>query len=80
MDTNIFVCEIRCDGKDINPNEILNMGDLFSGSIYYNSDFVSWVQFNLVNKEKMSYILGDINDKPGARFEIQVYVNSSKKV
>ncbi len=80
MDIRELVCEIKCDSKDITRNQILEMGDIFSGSIYYSDNALSWIQFNLVNKEKMSYILGDINDNPGVRFEIQVYVSNPKKV
>ena len=80
MDTSIFVCEIKCGSQEITSDQILKMGDVFSGSIYYNDGPLSWIQFNLVNKEKMGYILGDINDKPGVRFEIQVYASNSKKI
>lgn len=80
MDTSVFVCEIKCGSQEITSDQILKMGDVFSGSIYYNDSSLSWIQFKFVNKEKMSYILSDINDNPGARFEIQVYAKDSKNV
>ena len=80
MDTNSFICEVKCDSKDITADQILEMGEFFSGSIYYNDNCLSWIQFNLVNKEKMDYILSDINENPGVHFEIQIYANNPKTV
>ena len=75
-----LIREINCSSQNISLNEIVKLGDIFSGSIYYDDSKRSWVQFNLVNKEKMDYILSDINENPGVRFEIQIYVNNTEKV
>ena len=79
MDISL-IKEINSSSENISLGEIVTLGDIFSGSIYYDDTRRSWVQFNLVNKEKMDYILNDINDNPGVSFEIQVYVNNPEKV
>tara|TARA_X000001388_G_C2126407_1_gene83335 strand:- start:27 stop:272 length:246 start_codon:yes stop_codon:yes gene_type:complete len=79
MATNL-ICELTSTFENLNPDEVVEMGDFFSGSIYYDDSRRSWVQFNLVNKEKMSYILNDINLNLGAHLEIQVYASETEKV
>lgn len=78
MDTNVNV--IKCNTKDISPEEILAQGNFFSGSIYNDVEKKSWTAFNLVNKEKMSYILSEINFSEGVEIEIFSYVKYPKDV
>ncbi len=75
-----LVKEVKCDSAHMSLGEILKLGEIFSGRIYYDDTCRSWVQFNLVNKEKMDYILSDINENPGVHFEIQIYANNPKTV
>ena len=76
----ILVKTINATPQEISSESILVSGDLFSGSIYYNGDRNSWIQFSFVNKEKLSYILKEIKPSTGVKYEIQVYVTSSKEV
>tara|TARA_Y100000287_G_C13900858_1_gene200578 strand:+ start:8 stop:250 length:243 start_codon:yes stop_codon:yes gene_type:complete len=80
MVTEKLVCEINNQSKNIDKNKILDMGDVFSGYFYHDESNNSWTQFNLVNKEKMSYILNGVTLNKGARFEIQIYVRNTKKI
>ena len=75
-----LIKEINCKFEDASPDEIIKSGDFFSGSIYYNDDRNSWVQFNLVNKEKISYILKELKPNTGVYFELQVYASNAKEI
>ena len=48
---------VKCKSEDLDVDALLNSGEYFSGSIYHDTTNSSWTAFNLVNKEKMSYIL-----------------------
>lgn len=80
MDTKDLIKEFNCNFEDISPEEIINSGEIFSGSIYYNGDRHSWIQFNFVNKEKLSYILKELKPNTGVYFEIQVYASNAKEI
>ena len=72
MDTEFTV--IKCNSKKITSEEILKLGEYFSGSIFHDETESSWTAFNLVNKEKMKYILHDIDFSKGVQIEIFAYV------
>ena len=76
----ILVKTINATPQEISSESILVSGDLFSGSIYYNGDRNSWIQFSFVNKEKLSYIVKELKPNSGVYFEIQIYAKSSKKI
>tara|TARA_Y100000593_G_C4258444_1_gene310907 strand:- start:673 stop:933 length:261 start_codon:yes stop_codon:yes gene_type:complete len=69
---------INATKTQITPEEILSSGKYFSGSIYHG--LKSWIEFNLVNKEKMSYILNEINFKDEVKFEIFSYAEYPKDI
>ena len=52
-----------CNLSEVDPDNIIASGNYFSGSIYDTADRASWISFNLVNKEKRSYILKELNLK-----------------
>lgn len=78
MATNVRI--IKCNSKDITPDEILESGEYFSGTIFHDNLKNSWTAFNLVNKEKMSYILDAINFNKGVQIEIFSYAKYPKDV
>ena len=78
MDTDTTV--IRCNTQNINAEDILKSGNFFSGMVYHSSEKKSWTEFNLVNKEKMAYILSEINFSKGVEIEIFSYVKYPKEV
>ena len=80
MDTKKLIKEINCKFEDVSPDEIIKSGEIFSGSIYYNDSRNSWIQFNFVNKEKLSYILKELKPNTGVYFELQVYASASEKI
>ena len=80
MDTKKLIKEIKCKFEDVSPDEIIKSGEIFSGSIYYNDRRNSWIQFNFVNKEKLSYILKELKPNTGVYFELQIYASDSEKI
>ena len=80
MDTKKLIKEIKCKFEDVSPDEIIKSGEIFSGSIYYNDRRNSWLQFNFVNKEKLSYILKELKLNTGVYFELQIYASDSEKI
>ena len=71
---------IKCNGNEIDSHGILAMGNYFSGSIYHDKSRKSWISFNLVNKEKMEYILNGISLNKGVEIEIFTYVKYPEKI
>ena len=71
MDTNVKI--FSCDSSGVNTNDLLASGEYFSGSIYLGNEQNNYVIFNLVNKEKMKYILNEIDLNCEVKFEIQSY-------
>jgi hypothetical protein len=72
--------EIKCTGDKITSDVIIASGEFFSGSISFSNDKNNWLVFNLVNKEKMMYILKDIKFNKEVKFEILTYDVHPKKV
>ncbi len=64
----------------VTPETILSSGEWFSGIIYLNKKMNNWIEFNLVNREKMCYILKDIDLNKEVQFEIFSYAKYSEGV
>lgn len=77
MDTDFK--SINCKSNQITAQEILDSGNYFSGSIYASGSN-SWFEFNLVNKEKMAYILSGIDLTEEVNLEIQTYAQYPEKI
>ena len=77
-DTNIST--IKCNSTKTSPDEILQSGEYFSGSIYHDEYKNSWIAFDLVNKEKMAYILSEIDFSKGVEIEIRSYAKYPKEI
>lgn len=69
---------IRCNSDKTSPETILSSGEYFTGSIYHDETKGSWTAFNLVNKEKMAYILSEVDFSKGVEIEIFAYVRYPK--
>ena len=78
MDTNQK--QFKGTSSEVSIEEILNAGEYFTGSIYMGKNTFNWIEFNLVNRERMKYILKDIDYKNEVRFEIQAYVEYPEKI
>ena len=78
MDTSVKI--INCDSTQTSPEEILSSGEYFSGLIHYDASKNSWIAFNLVNKEKMIYILNEIDFSKGVKIEIRTYAEYPKVI
>tara|TARA_B100001113_G_C20729398_1_gene457259 strand:+ start:274 stop:552 length:279 start_codon:yes stop_codon:yes gene_type:complete len=76
IDSKMF----KCTGTKKTSEEVLSSGEYFSGSIYTCSTSNSWIAFNLVNKEKMEYILSEIDFNEEVKFEIQTYAQYPKSL
>ena len=78
MDTNAKY--FKCNLSKATTEKIISSGNYFSGSIYDTPGRDSWISFNLVNKEKMSYILNELSLKEGVQIEIFSYVRYPKEI
>tara|TARA_B100000900_G_scaffold250605_1_gene213457 strand:+ start:1225 stop:1464 length:240 start_codon:yes stop_codon:yes gene_type:complete len=78
MDTNLSIIKVK--SNEIKKESILESGNYFSGVLYHDLDEKSWVAFNLVNKEKMIYILEEVDFKKGVKIEIFSYVVYPKEL
>ena len=70
----------QCNLSEVDPDKIISSGNYFSGSIYDTGDRCSWISFNLVNKEKMSYILKELSLKEGVKIEIFSYAKYPERI
>lgn len=64
---------IRCRSDKTSPELILSSGEYFTGTIYHDETKSSWTAFNLVNNEKMAYILNEVDFSKGVEIEIFAY-------
>ena len=80
MVTKNIAKEINCTGDKVSPDVIIASGEFFSGSIMFDNDKNNWLVFDLVNKEKMVYILKDIKFNKEVKFEILAYDEYPKKI
>lgn len=64
----------------ITAEKIISSGNFFSGIIREKTSEHSWIEFNLVNKEKIKYILSDINFEEEVKIEIFAYAEYPKDV
>jgi len=80
MDIDAPGKQITCRGDQTTPDLIIKSGKFFSGSIAFSSNTNNWILFELVNKEKMSYILKDIIFNKEVKFEIFTYDEYPKKI
>ena len=67
------VTHISFSGNARDVEKVLSAGKYFSGSIRENSNINSWIEFHLVEKDKMTYILNDLKLEEEVRFEIRAY-------
>lgn len=58
---------------ELTIDKILASGEYFSGIVYLSKKMNNWIEFSLVNKEKLDYILRDINLNEEVNFEICSY-------
>ena len=78
MDTDVKI--FSCESTQVTTSELLESGEYFSGSIYLGDAQDNYVIFNLVNKEKMKYILNEIDLNCEVKFEIQSYAEYPKNI
>ena len=78
MDTKVKI--FSCESCKTIPNELLDSGEYFSGSIYLGVNQDNYVIFNLVNKQKLKYILNEIDLNAEVKFEIQSYAEYPKNL
>tara|TARA_R110001583_G_scaffold171236_1_gene324776 strand:- start:377 stop:655 length:279 start_codon:yes stop_codon:yes gene_type:complete len=80
MDTDITIKKYTYSDNEISPDVITASGEFFSGMITIGSNDNNRIIFELVNKEKMSYILKDIKFNKEVRFEIFSYDEYPKEI
>ena len=72
--------KIFCTGDKVTSKTIVDSGVFFSGSISYKDNRNNWIVFDLVDKEKMVYILKNIKFNKEVKFEILAYDEHPEKV
>lgn len=80
MATSSEVFVFKGHAGQFTAEKIISSGKFFSGIIREDVTINSWVEFNLVNKEKMKYILDDIDFNEEVKIEIFAYVEYPKVV
>ena len=71
--------KINCTGEDISLDELAKSGNYFSGTVsLINKN--SWLEFNLVNREKLKYILSNTVFNKEVQFEILTYDEYPEKI
>lgn len=80
MDTSNDVFIFKGHTGQITAKEILASGKFFSGMVFQKNVPNSWIEFNLVNEDKMKYILNGINFKEEVKIEIFAYAKYPKTV
>ena len=68
--------------NECNPSfeKIINSGEYFTGIVYLDGKMNNWIEFSLVNKEKLGYILNDIETSKEVKFEIFSYARYPEEV
>ena len=71
-------------GKDLDLsnfiNEVVGAGKYFSGSIYYDCTMNNYCLFYSVNKEKIKYILNELDTTKEVKLEIYAHANNSEEI
>tara|TARA_R110000796_G_scaffold168256_2_gene285170 strand:- start:284 stop:550 length:267 start_codon:yes stop_codon:yes gene_type:complete len=76
MDTK----KINCTGEDISLDGLIESGNFFSGTVRFEINKNNWLTFNLINKEKLKYILRNIIFNKEVQFEILTYDEYPEKI
>ena len=75
----MVIKKINCTGEDISLDELVKSGNFFSGTVsLINKN--SWLEFNLVNREKLKYILSNTVFNKEVQFEILTYDEYPEKI
>ena len=59
---------------------VLSAGQYFSGSIYYDNSKTNYCLFYSVNKEKMQYILEELDTTKEVKLEIYAHASNSEEI
>jgi len=75
----MVIKKINCTGENMSLDELVKSGNFFSGTVsLINKN--SWLEFNLVNREKLKYILSNTVFNKEVQFEILTYDEYPKKI
>ena len=75
----MVIKKINCTGENMSLDELVKSGNFFSGTVsLINKN--SWLEFNLVNREKLKYILSNTVFNKEVQFEILTYDEYPEKI
>jgi len=75
----MVIKKINCTGENMSLYELVKSGNFFSGTVsLINKN--SWLEFNLVNREKLKYILSNTVFNKEVQFEILTYDEYPEKI
>tara|TARA_R110000796_G_scaffold115870_1_gene228160 strand:- start:242 stop:508 length:267 start_codon:yes stop_codon:yes gene_type:complete len=76
----MVIKKINCTGEDISLDELVKSGNFFSGTVRFEINKNNWLEFNLVNSEKLKYILRNTSFNKEVQFEILTYDEYPEKI